>query len=148
MGYKMIILNQGLIFCRISCNFYFLWGNKEGKKRRLMRLFTIDLKASSKIFGIYFLMDEGKTKEGSSIIQEKELYPERFEIILKLHNYMKLPQIAHVGIFFQFDVEVKPQCVFTPWNKVIYFLKLSNVCKRYESICSVLNRHFLTDFIS
>lgn len=95
MRHKMIILNQELIFYRLSCNFAFLWGKKEGKKHRFMRLFTIDLKASSKIFGIYFLMNEGKTKEGSSIIQEKELCPERFEIILKLHNYMKLPQIAH-----------------------------------------------------
>ena len=126
----MIILNQELIFCRISCNFAFLWGNKEGKKHRFMRLFTIDLKAISKIFGIYFLMNEGKTKEGSSIIQEKELRPERFEIILKLHNYMKLPQIAHVGIFFQSEVKVKPQCLFHSMKQVIYFLKLSNVCKR------------------
>lgn len=57
----MAILNLDLKLCRIfyECNFSFVWGNKEVKKKcSFMSLFTGDLKASSTVFPIYFLVNE------------------------------------------------------------------------------------------
>ena len=62
---------------------------------------------------IRYLLVASTYSPAEELVRDSESHHiERFEIILKLHNYMKLPQIAHVGIFFQFEVEVKPQCVF------------------------------------
>lgn len=84
----MTILNQEFKLCKIFSKTVTLpsFGDTRGRKCSFIRLFTVDLKASSTISSIYPLINESKNR--TNITGIKDSYPENVAIILKLQNYM------------------------------------------------------------